>query len=146
MSGGERQAQGAAARVADEMKAVEAGRVRGPQDAVSLVLERVPGGRCRVGVDLELLRDGLHVVAERGEQRAVGELGWHDAAGQEDRLGRHGRPRTSSMKASTSVAAGSIRCPPPTSAVRALGSAAASASTGSRNSGGESAAATNSVG
>jgi len=50
------------------------------------------------------------------------------------------------MNASTSGAAGSIRWPPPTSALRALGSASAIASFGSRNCGGESVAAISSTG
>jgi hypothetical protein len=59
-----RQARGATGGVADEVEAVEARRVRGPQDGVGLVLERVPGRWVRRGIDLEVLRDGVHVVAE----------------------------------------------------------------------------------
>jgi hypothetical protein len=116
---GKRQAGCAAARVADQVKAVKAGGLSGAKDAVDLVLERVAGRGRGVGVHLEVLRDRADVVAERIEQRAIGELGGHDRARKEDRLRRHwaSLARIPSTKDSTSGAAGSMRWPPATSAV-----------------------------
>lgn len=45
----------------------------------------------RARVDLELLRDRVHTVAETLEQRAVCELGRHHATGKQDRRNPHGR-------------------------------------------------------
>src|SRR5262249_18613273 len=88
-AGGERQARCAAARIANQMEALETGVACGSQHTVDLVLERVVGGRLGFCVELEVLRDRFRVLAQCLDQSAVGEISRHYAAGQQDCLQCH---------------------------------------------------------
>src|SRR4051794_10207238 len=89
MLGGERQARCAAAGIADQVEALEAGFACGAQDAGDLMVQRVAGGWRGSRVELEILRDHVGVVAERRDQGAIGKPGRHDATGEKDRFQRH---------------------------------------------------------
>ena len=101
---------GDAGRVADEVEAIPAAGVGLPDDAGHLCVEAVVRRRSVAGVELEILGDGLDLVAERFDQRTVGEVGGKDAARHEDHAmdGSSFRASTSSMKASTTGCAGSM--------------------------------------
>jgi hypothetical protein len=68
------------------VETVEAGVVCRAQHPGDLVIQRVAGRWLRSGVDLEVLRDRVDVVAQRLDQRFVGEVGRHDRAREKDRL------------------------------------------------------------
>src|SRR5262249_14929671 len=88
-AGSEREARCTAARIANQVESLETGVACCSQHTVDLVVKRVVGWRLGVCVDLEVLRDRFHVLAQRLDQSAVGEVGRHYAAGQQDCLQRH---------------------------------------------------------
>lgn len=83
---GEGQAGGAAARVAEEVEAVEAMRLRLPQDSLPFDCEPVAARRHVGRVHVELFRHRLDAVTERLEERAVRGAGSQHATGEEDDL------------------------------------------------------------
>ena len=90
VAGSERRRGGPAARVTDEMEALEPRHVGRTQDTVDLDVERVVRRQRLTRVDLEVLRDHVDVIAgERLKQRPVGELSGQHAPWNEDRMVPH---------------------------------------------------------
>lgn len=80
----ERERRGAPTRVADQVDGVRARLISDAPDGLDLHCQPIVRRRCLGGVDLQVLEDGSDLLPERREQRAVGEVGGQDGAGDED--------------------------------------------------------------
>ena len=108
MARGECQARRTAARVADQVEALETGVPRGPQHAVDLVVERVVRRRLGPRVDLEILGHGFDLVVERVQKRTVGEIGRHHPTRQQDCPWRHRSEPTRSAASGLALGAATL--------------------------------------
>src|SRR5437899_1213717 len=75
------------AGVSDEVEPLKARLVGKALDPLNLGLESPPCRRLAAGVQLEFLRTGVHIGPQRAHEIRVREVGGHDAARYEYRLG-----------------------------------------------------------